>query len=107
MLEQQLTEMDNGRLQSLGRFYSIMDELERIVGDARMLANCRGRMAWPSQRRLLLSRSRENRSHSGEGPRIVSGGTHALKTASKTKLWKRLSVHKGTGTGGGKTSSRA
>jgi hypothetical protein len=37
----------------------------------------------------------EERSHSGQGPRIVRVGTHALKGGSSTTLWKRLSQHKG------------
>jgi hypothetical protein len=37
----------------------------------------------------------EERSHSGQGPRIVRIGTHALKIGSGTTLWKRLSQHKG------------
>ena len=43
----------------------------------------------------------EHRSDSGEGPRIVRVGTHALKTGSSTILWKRLSQHKGQKKSGG------
>jgi hypothetical protein len=44
----------------------------------------------------------ENRSHSGTGLRIVRVGTHALKKDSETKLWTRLSQHRGQEkTGGG------
>ena len=44
----------------------------------------------------------ETRSHSGRGPRIVRVGTHALKAGSGTKLWNRLSQHRGVvRTGGG------
>jgi hypothetical protein len=46
------------RLQDLIRFYSIMDLLEKAMGGARALADCRGRMKWPAPRRVLLPRSR-------------------------------------------------
>jgi hypothetical protein len=44
----------------------------------------------------------EVRSDSGTGPRIVRVGTHALMEGSGTKLWRRLSQHRGQQkTGGG------
>jgi hypothetical protein len=43
----------------------------------------------------------EERSDSGQGPRIVRVGTHALKAGSTTTLWKRLSQHKGQENSGG------
>ena len=44
----------------------------------------------------------EARADTGNGPRIVRVGTHALKTGSKAKLWTRLKQHKGvTRSGGG------
>jgi predicted transcriptional regulator len=44
----------------------------------------------------------EYRSDTGEGPRVVRVGTHALKAGSRTTLWTRLSQHKGqANTGGG------
>jgi hypothetical protein len=36
--------MCNQRLEFLVRFYSILDDLERTIGGARVLADCRGRM---------------------------------------------------------------
>ena len=45
---------------------------------------------------------RSSPSDTGRGPRIVRVGTHALKAGSGTKLWTRLSQHKGQpGTGSG------
>ena len=42
------------------------------------------------------------RTDTGTGLRTVRVGTHALKATSRTKLWSRLSQHKGQrGTGGG------
>lgn len=44
----------------------------------------------------------ELRSDSGSGLRVVRVGTHALNAGSGTKLWTRLSQHRGqTGSGGG------
>lgn len=94
--------MGNERLTHLVRFYSLLDKLEGNIGGARTLAECRGRMDWP-ERGVYFFRARgENRSDAGEGPRIVRVGTHALKTGAGTKLWGRLSQHKGQErTGGG------
>lgn len=41
------------------------------------------------------------RTDSGSGPRIVRVGTHALKHGSGTRLWTRLSQHKGQLRSGG------
>jgi hypothetical protein len=38
--------MSNERLQYLVRFYSILNELERRLGGARTLSDCKGRMNW-------------------------------------------------------------
>ena len=43
----------------------------------------------------------EERSTSGVGKRIVRVGTHALKSGSTTKLWTRLSQHRGRERSGG------
>jgi hypothetical protein len=43
----------------------------------------------------------EMRSDSGVGPRIVRVGTHALKAGSTTRLWTRLSQHRGQASNGG------
>lgn len=37
------------RQQHLVRFYSILADLEKIIGGARTLADCRDRMAWPAR----------------------------------------------------------
>lgn len=52
-------------------------------------------------RRLLLSRTRREPDGYREGPRVVRVGTHALKSGSGTKLWTRLSQHKGQQASGG------
>jgi hypothetical protein len=52
-------------------------------------------MDWPKRGVYFFRELGENRSDTGEGPRIVRVGTHALKSGSQTKLWTRLSQHKG------------
>lgn len=89
-----------GRREHLVRFYSILDKIERRVGGERMLADCSGRMKWPHRGLYFFREPGESRTDTGNGPRIVRVGTHALKTGSGTKLWTRLSQHKGVQTTG-------
>lgn len=90
------------RVAHLIRLYSILDRLERRLDGALKLADCSGRMKWPSRGIYFFHETGENRKDTGEGPRVVRVGTHALKAGSSTKLWTRLSQHKGqSGTGSG------
>jgi hypothetical protein len=94
--------MAEDRPEHLVRFYSILDTLERNIGGQRKLADCSGRLAWPARGVYFFRESGEDRTDTGNGPRIVRVGTHALKAGSGTTLWNRLSQHKGqTSTGGG------
>ncbi len=93
--------MNDGRLAHLIRFYSILRRLEANVGGAKRLTDCSGRMSWPKRGVYFFREDGENRTDSGDGPRIVRVGTHALKAGSGTKLWTRLSQHKGQNGGGG------
>jgi hypothetical protein len=68
----QQNEMSDEHLQHLVRFYSILGDLERHLGGARRLADCCGRMGWPARGVYFFREAGENRSDSGEGPRIVS-----------------------------------
>ena len=83
------------------RFYQTLDELEENIGGARTLADCSGRMEWPRRGVYFFRESGENRAETGDGPRIVRVGTHALKEGSTAKLWTRLSQHKGQQSSGG------
>ncbi len=89
------------RLADLRRFYALMDELARRTGGPYYLAECSGRMDWPSRGVYFFMGPEEIRRESGEGLRIVRVGTHALITGTKTILWKRLYCHKGQKSGGG------
>jgi hypothetical protein len=90
------------RKEHLIRFYSLLSELERKIGGARELAGCSGRGDWPRRGVYFFYEPSESRTDTGDGPRVVRVGTHALKAGSSTKLWTRLSQHKGPlSTGGG------
>lgn len=52
-------------------------------------------MDWPIRGVYFFLESGENRSDTGAGPRVIRVGTHALKAGSGTKLWTRLSQHRG------------
>jgi hypothetical protein len=88
--------MSDRRLQDLIRFYSIPNQLEKMVGGARALANCRGRMKWPARGVYFFREAGETRSDTGEGPRVVRVGTHARKAGGAATLWSRLSAHRGS-----------
>lgn len=94
--------MTEARISDLQTFYSMLAALAEKLGGARTLAACSGRLCWPQRGVYFIMEEGENRSDTGSGPRIVRVGTHALKEGSGTKLWTRLSQHRGqTNTGGG------
>lgn len=93
--------MTNGRIEHLRKFYSTLTMLEKKCGGARVLAECFGRLNWPHRGIYFFREPGEIRTDTGTGPRIVRVGTHALKAGSKTRLWTRLSQHKGLNSGGG------
>jgi hypothetical protein len=90
------------RLDDLRRFYAALSVLEQKLGGARTLASCSGRMRWPRRGVYFFRELGEARNESGDGPRVVRIGTHALKENGSTVLWTRLSQHRGRrGTGSG------
>jgi hypothetical protein len=90
------------RCEHLLRFYSIVESLDQKIGGARKLADCLIHMNWPKRGVYFFYEEGENRSDTGDGPRVVRVGTHALKAGSRTTLRTRLSQHKGQSkTGGG------
>ena len=96
-----MDELSKNRLADIQHFYQLLDILEDKVGGKRVLAKCNGRMNWPKRGVYFFFETGEIRSTSGEGPRVVRVGTHALKTGSKTTIWKRLSQHQGVQRDGG------
>ena len=81
------------------RFYALLAALENRVGGMRRLADCTGRMNWPTRGLYFFCDAGEIRS--GGARRIVRVGTHGLKTGSRSTLWGRLSQHRGTVHAGG------
>ena len=89
------------RLADTGRFYELLDQIER-VGGRRKLAECDGGMDWPKRGVYFFFEEGEERQWSGAGGRVVRVGTHGLKGDSKATLWDRLRQHRGKArTGGG------
>jgi hypothetical protein len=89
------------RLDDLIEFYCLLGSIEVRCGGKRRLSECHGRMDWPRRGVYFFFEEGEQRSDSGTGPRVVRVGTHALKTASRTTLWNRLSQHRGNANGEG------
>ena len=83
------------------RFYRLLERLEARAGGTRRLGECNGRMDWPRRGLYFFFEAGETRSGSGEGPRVVRIGTHALTAGSRSTLWGRLSQHRGAEGGGG------
>lgn len=93
--------MNNRRVRHLARFYELLNRLEDKLGGARRLSECNGKMGWPPRGVYFFREAGECRRETGEGPRIVRVGTHALKAGSKTTHWSRLSQHRGVASHGG------
>ena len=83
------------RLADVHVFYGLLWDLERRLGGARRLGETDGRSGWPPRGVYFFFENGEQRSDSGNGPRVVRVGTHALTVSSRTTLWKRLSNHRG------------
>ena len=94
--------VSGSKTNDLIRFYTALDHLESGVGGKRRLSCCDGKMDWPERGVYFFFEPNESRSGSGNGPRVVRVGTHALTSSSGATLWNRLSQHRGVArTGGG------
>jgi hypothetical protein len=96
-----MTVTSKKRLEDLIAFYTLLEALERKLGGARKLADCTGRMNWPKRGVYFFRENGEQRSDTGEGPRVVRIGTHGLKARGRATLWSRLSGHRGNIRSGG------
>ena len=83
----------------LDRFYALLARLEQAIGGTRTLADCHGRMGWPTRGVYFFFEPGEQRRNGA--PRVTRVGTHALTATSKATLWGRLAQHRGRGSGGG------
>ena len=84
------------RVADIVRFYELLDMLRDRVGGARMLADCRSNMNWPERGVYCFFEQCEPRTGSGNSPRVVRVGTHALTAGAKSTFWGRLSQHRGS-----------
>ena len=92
----------HSRTDDVVRFYNALKRLESGVGGKRRLSRCHGSMDWPERGVYFFFENSESRSRSGNGPRAVRVGTHALTSSPGTTLWSRLYQHRGVArTGGG------
>ena len=89
------------RIAEIARFYELLDKLEQRCGGRRLLCESHGRMGWPRRGVYFFFEQDERRADSGTGDRLVRIGTHALKEHSRSKLWGRLSQHRGSARSGG------
>lgn len=92
---------DDLRLRHLRDFYAVLAELSAVVGGPTKLASCNGRSPWPRRGIYFFFEPAEVRTDSGDGPRVVRVGTHALTSTSSSTLWGRLSQHRGQAARGG------
>lgn len=84
------------RATEVARFYELLGQLKERCGGRRTLEDCHGRMAWPQRGVYFFFEPGERRSDSRAGDRVVRVGTHALTAGSGSKLWGRLSQHRGS-----------
>ncbi len=89
------------RRHDLRRFYALLAELEQACRGCRRLSACDGKLRWPERGVYFFFEEGESRSDSGNGPRVVRVGTHALSARARSTLWQRLSAHRGSSGGGG------
>jgi hypothetical protein len=94
-LEGELDHNESERVSHLNRFYSLLTLLQEKTPGPRLLKDCAGQMGWPTRGVYFFMEDGEVRTDSGSGLRIVRVGTHALHAGSRTRLWNRLSQHKG------------
>jgi hypothetical protein len=66
------------RCADLMRFYGLLGRLSDVVGGARALSSLRNYSDWPRLGVYFFFEPGEVRQDSGEGPRVVRVGTHAL-----------------------------
>ena len=83
------------------RGYALLDQLRIAVGGERSLGNLGNSRNWPRRGVYFFFEPGEQRSDSGQGPRLVRIGTHALSAGAKSTLHQRLRQHAGQFNGGG------
>lgn len=89
------------RLEDTRRLYTLLDRLETVSGGKRHLNDLGTASRWPRRGVYFFFEPGENRSGSGDGPRLVRIGTHALGTGARSTLHQRLRQHAGRSGGAG------
>jgi hypothetical protein len=87
------------RLSDLVRFYALLDRLKQCLGGTRSLATLNSFRDWPTRGVYFFFEPFEVRKESGDGPRVVRVGTHALTVGSRSTLRQRLIQHRGQSSG--------
>lgn len=87
------------RLSDLVRFYALLDRLKECLGGPRTLASIGGFRDWPNRGVYFFFEPFEVRRESGDGPRVVRVGTHAITAGSRSTLRQRLMQHRGQASG--------
>lgn len=88
-------------LDDLHRLYEILNRLRALPGQGACLADCTGRMTWPTRGVYFFFEPGEHRRDAPDVPRVVRVGTHAVSVGSKSSLWGRLRSHRGSHRGEG------
>ena len=83
------------RHQDIERLYRALNRLP-----TRIMRDCNGRLPWPDRGVYFFFEPGEVHEATGQS-RIVRVGTHAVSKGARTKLWSRLSQHRGTQAGRG------
>lgn len=89
------------RLDDIRRYYDVLFRLEERTGGKRLLRDFSQYRDWPQRGVYIFFEPNESRTDSGNGPRVVRIGTHALTRGSRSTLRQRLSQHRGSASGGG------
>lgn len=89
------------RLEDTKRLYTLLDRLETASGGKGHLNELGTASRWPRRGVYFFFEPSENRSGSGDGPRLVRIGTHALGTGARSTLHQRLRQHAGRSGGAG------
>jgi hypothetical protein len=89
------------RLDDIRRLYTLLERLEAAVDGKRLLGDAATTCKPPPRGVYFFFEPGENRCDSGDGPRLVRIGTHALGAGAKSTLGQRLKQHRGLSTGGG------
>jgi diadenosine tetraphosphate (Ap4A) HIT family hydrolase len=79
----------------LDRLYRLLERLESMPKQGRLLRDYKGGDGWPVRGVYFFREPGETRRTDPDVPRVVRVGTHAVSANSKSTLWGRLRAHRG------------